>query len=1116
MHVLSYRNAAAAVLAAAALLLGTVAAAPAASAAVPTAAPVLVAPALDEVLSKNPLFQWNSVSGATSYRLQYSTSASFSPVTTIDTVNTNATVLDKDIANGNYYWRVYAANASGVGPWSDTGTFTKSPSGAPSVVAPADGTTFAYPAETPILQWQPMPGVATYKVEIADEPTFTTPTVLTTANTSYAVTGSPLITLGTTWYWRVYGTTKDARDTQKSTPRTFSVSWPGGKPSLTSPPNSSVTPISDIVLRWAAVDGAKSYNLQVSLSPVFSGPDVALISSVVGTQYSPSITWLNDNYYWRVSAVDTLGRQGPWSDTRTFTRDAAAPDRPTLNSPSDGASVNEWRFTWSSVPNASAYELQYSTSNAFTTSSGCTTFHTDFSGYNPLQSGWTYPDPPVGATANCLPPSNGTYFWRVRAIDAPPAGGTAGQAGPWSVTQSVTYTSPSASVSVPAQLAAGDYTSPTTCEAPACSTSLGDTPELSWAPVANAASYKVWIANDRKFTSGVRTYTTRGTHLRVRDSLPDNATDKSYYWWVQPCGGTNLVTLTNCAADDQTLKESVARAFRKLAPTVQLLTPADGATVTDVVPFTWQNLYQADADVSGAAGYRIQVSKDPTFSTSQDLDSGAAVVGRDSARVDQTSYAAWSKLYPPGTYYWRVQGLDGDQAQEANLTAANMIGMPWSTVRSFTVASSTPTDLTATKPDPSSALPVLTWTSTPYVSGYLVQIYNGTSPLFDGGVALELKSPGSKLPSFAPTTGLVAGTYSWRVARIDASGNPGPFVPAASLDAVVPTFTVAAPAASLTSPSNGAILGGNSLLFTWSEVPGAATYQFEVTGPTGPNSTTTNSSVLTGAFAPTTAYKDGSFTWKVKAKDGAGNIISTSATGTFTHDGTGPTASIDVSAGPVGLRPSLPVTFSEPTFGITSSTVRLTKTGSVAVAASLVCSDAIATVVPCSGGDIKKVVVKPSADVVPGETYTVNVSAGLTDVLGNAGLATTKVFRAITAVEQNSASVKYVGTWTTVTTSAASGGSYKKATATTASASWTFRGSSARVSYVASKAAGKAKIYVDGVLRLTLDMYSSSTVKKTYALSLPVGGHTVKVVPSGTKGGVSTSTAINVDGFSTT
>src|SRR5262249_22484184 len=108
------------------------------------------------------------------------------------------------------------------------------------------------------------------------------------------------------------------------------------------------------------------------------------------------------------------------------------------------------------------------------------------------------------------------------------------------------------------------------------------------------------------------------------------------------------------------------------APT--LLAPADGATFTASarpVTFDWSDV----ADASGIAAYHLQVSPNSQFTNTFD----AELAGWFEPWVP-TSLAVKDFLSStPGTWYWRVQALDG----------ANNLG-PWSAPRTINVVSPAP------------------------------------------------------------------------------------------------------------------------------------------------------------------------------------------------------------------------------------------------------------------------------------------------------------------------------------------------------------------------------------------------------------------------------------------
>ena len=103
--------------------------------------------------------------------------------------------------------------------------------------------------------------------------------------------------------------------------------------------------------------------------------------------------------------------------------------------------------------------------------------------------------------------------------------------------------------------------------------------------------------------------------------------------------------------------------------------------------------------------------------------------------------------------------------------------------------------------------------------------------------------------------------------------------------------------------------------------------------------------------------------------------------------------------------------------------------------------------------------------------------------------------------QQSSSSIAYRGTWHSVSSASASGGSLKYATAPGARATYRFWGSS--IAWVAPKgpSRGSAKVYIDGAYATTVSLYKSSYVSRSlvYAKAWTSNGtHTIKIVVAGT------------------
>lgn len=91
--------------------------------------PVLVSPANNaQNISTSPTLTWNTVSGATSYDIQYGKLSNFSGAIT-ENSTTNLKQITGLTKKTTYYWRVMAKNASQTSPWSSSRKFKTSNSG---------------------------------------------------------------------------------------------------------------------------------------------------------------------------------------------------------------------------------------------------------------------------------------------------------------------------------------------------------------------------------------------------------------------------------------------------------------------------------------------------------------------------------------------------------------------------------------------------------------------------------------------------------------------------------------------------------------------------------------------------------------------------------------------------------------------------------------------------------------------------------------------------------------------------------------------------------------------------------------------------------------------------
>jgi bacillopeptidase F len=129
------------------------------------------------------------------------------------------------------------------------------------------------------------------------------------------------------------------------------------------------------------------------------------------------------------------------------------------------------------------------------------------------------------------------------------------------------------------------------------------------------------------------------------------------------------------------------------------------------------------------------------------------------------------------------------------------------------------------------------------------------------------------------------------------------------------------------------------------------------------------------------------------------------------------------------------------------------------------------------------------------------------------GTGTAVAFDGLKVGKKLTASPRTTTTWSRVAGKAASGRAYAASAVTGSTAAFTFRGTSVTWVTARGPAMGKAKVYVDGVLKLTVDGYAKKAgwnVRRTLT-GLGDRVHTVTVKVTGTKRRASTGTTVVVD-----
>ncbi|MDX1639050.1 MAG: T9SS type A sorting domain-containing protein, partial [Balneolaceae bacterium] len=291
----------------------------------PPSAPTLSSPADGATgISTNPTLDWNSVSGADSYRLQLSSNPDFTNLTTDQTGISGTQYQVSNLANNDtYYWRVQAVNSAGSSNWSAVRDFTTVESGssttlsAPAPGSPNDGATGI--STSPTLSWSSVDGADNYRLQLSAQSDFSS-VVTDTLNLTTAEYQASGLNNSTTYYWRVLATsatdTSNWSEVYDFTTHSSSDTSTLAAPTLVSPSDDAVNTGLEPTFEWQPVNGADYYILHTNrINP----GEMVIEAEVNGTSFTPSGPLNPETTFdWRVRAVKD-GQAGEWSVIWRFT-----------------------------------------------------------------------------------------------------------------------------------------------------------------------------------------------------------------------------------------------------------------------------------------------------------------------------------------------------------------------------------------------------------------------------------------------------------------------------------------------------------------------------------------------------------------------------------------------------------------------------------------------------------------------------------------------------------------------------------------------------------------------------------------------------------------------------
>ncbi|HEX8619147.1 MAG TPA: hypothetical protein VF911_16315 [Thermoanaerobaculia bacterium] len=735
----------------------------------PNTAPALAAPAPNaQVPFGSVTLQWGSVPNADGYE-GYLALDGDTPSLHFSQSGTSKTIVVEPGRTVTWYIVARANGCDGV--QSAVQTFiTNCPTGAPVLAAPSERATM--PEGTPItFRWAAFPGANSYDVKVND-------------GNGWVIIGENLTdTQFTTtlsqgnYVWEVRANFDGSCGPAYSEPRQLLIgpNCSGNSASELLEPAHNATLQTPVTFAWTPRESAQGYALYVYQ---FGKRTPQLLTETTDTRYV-STELAPGTYEWWVRV--RYGNCGePESEHRTITIGGGPgcptnPGRPTLVSPANGATnlTSPVTFTWNAVPDATGYRLIAAVGGQGEPSAiGSTT-----------------------STSLTVALPAGALEWGVEALFGDGCATTISEARRLTVTGGACTDTPPQIVS-PANGA----------------TVSTQQVNFDWSPVAGATRYKLFVAaGNQDFDFYGETGDT---------SLERFVPEGNVRWFViamfASCPDVRSAVSTFTVAAGESCPEA----------TLNLIAPADDATVTSPVRLAW-------SAVQGATAYRVWVSID-----------GSAPVG-----IARTTALDASVTLPAGEMNWYVEALrDGCDAVVSD-------------TRTFTIdkgtacGTSLPPVLvspTGTRDNPAHVddRVQLDWNAVERAIGYRVWIGRNGEAYSDVALTRE-----TSFELEVPKDGL----YGWYVQAMFEACDPVVSAPAFFLvddgEARCPT---AAP--SPISPAEGASSTA-PVTFAWTAVAEAGKYRvYAALGNEEPRVVgTTDATTLTVPLEP------GAYTWSVEA-----------------------------------------------------------------------------------------------------------------------------------------------------------------------------------------------------------------------------------------------------------
>jgi hypothetical protein len=674
-----------------------------------------------------------------------------------------------------------------------------------------------------------------------------------------------------------------------------------GEPELLAPSDGAVVTDFTPTLDWNdSTPGADHFELQISTSQDFTTTIIDQ-NNLYGTIFGASTLSPNTTYYWRVRGLSYQGSIGQWSEINSFKTRLFIP---ILIYPESGGHALSIRpeFSWLSVPGATGYVIQISSTTSFT-SSTTETGNVDTTSYITIKD---YPRSVV-------------RYWRVMANGI--------NASNWSEVRSFNTANPPAipTLKYPKDNSIWPFSQ------------YSGPPTFQWIPLkGNVYNYEIQIAKSNTFSDLymvsdeiIDAAFTGESDYFMYQANPILENNAYYYWRVRSLNTSGeysgwsqiLLLKTTLAAPEL---ESLPTEINNLRPTFHWF-PVEGATSYTITIFSGD-----DRNSTLIGSYQVAST---SFTPSKDLPANiqgywtVAGFGRVSGNDSLPSYFStpnppntpslispsdnsliysyqptldWSDSSPnlekyefqiatnssftsnvqsvnPGTtstitfstplspntkYFWHVRAFN--PAEEFS---------SWSITRSFRTSLETPTQVGPSVGEKIHTLrPTLAWTAIIGAANYLVQISKNNR--FSGKIT-NLTVSGASYTF--PTDQSRGSTFYWRVKSN--GSNPSDWSPAISYITPNPPGIP-----TLYSPKNKSLINTYLPTIDWSDSkPAALTYDLLLATDSGFTENLLTFSGLTGSYITLTnpLLANRTYFWKVRGLNADGDYGTWSSTWNF-------------------------------------------------------------------------------------------------------------------------------------------------------------------------------------------------------------------------------------------